>query len=300
MVGSNNMSRFFACLSLVNRLDLFYLLALAPLPIIAYFNVRSHTFGVIVALYGFLLLYLKKHNLSSRPEPNLIQKFLGLIIVVGSFFLHYALVPFIPEVAYYGGGNYATYILGLFLAFFSLPALKAAFTPLFLIVASSSISFVSRWLGTHLSSQIPHFVYFIALILKTLGVNATARYPNIITFHTGTENVDVPIAWECVGVYGTLIFSTILIIIMFEEQAKIKTKTLWSAMGIIGTFIINIIRILMIVLAYRYYGYELAWAIHDFIGGYVLFFAWLVAFFYIFSKREDISRTIRSFRKRLK
>lgn len=294
------MSRFFARLSLRNRLDLFYLLALVPLPIIAYFNIRSGTFGVIVALYGFLLLYLKKPNLASHPEPNLTQRFLGLIILAGSFFLHYALVPFIPEVAYYGGANYAMYILGLFLAFFTLSALKEAFTPLFLIVASSSISFVSRWLGTYLSSQIPHFVYFIALILKTLGVNATASYPNIVTFHTGTEKIDVPIAWECVGAYSTLIFSTILVIIMFEEQAKMKTKILWSITGIIGTFIINIIRILMIVLAYRYYGYELAWAIHDFIGGYILFFAWLAAFFYMFSKREDISRTIRSLRKRLR
>jgi len=294
------MSRFFTLLSLRNRLELFYGLALVPLPIIAYFNIRSGTFGVIIPIYSFLLLYLKKPNLSSRPEPDRIQRFVGLIVMASSFFLHYALVPFIPEVAYYGGANYAAYILGLFLIFFSLSALREAFTPIFLIVASSSISFVSRWLGTHLSSQIPHFVYFLALILRTLGVNAEARYPNIITFHASSGNVNVPIAWECVGAYSTLVFSTILVIIMFEEQAKLKTKVLWSAIGIIGTFIINIIRILMIVLTYRYYGSELARAFHDSLGGYLLFFAWLTVFLYTFSKRKDISRAIQSHWKMLK
>lgn len=294
------MSRSFTLSPLRNRLELFYVLALVPLPIIAYFNIRSGTFGVILALYGFLLLYLKKHNLSSRPRPNLIQRFLGLVVMAGSFFLHYALVPLIPEAAYYGGANYATYLLGLFLTFFRLSTLKEAFTPIFLIVASSSISFVSRWLGTHFSSHLPHFVYFITLILRTFGVNVTSRYPNTITFHTGTENINVPIAWECVGAYSALVFSTILVVIMFEEQARRKTKISWSAMGIIGTFIINIIRILMIVLAYRYYGYELAWTIHNFIGGYVLFFAWLAVFFYAFSKRKDISRIIYSLWKRLR
>ncbi len=279
--------------SLKNRVNIFYTLALVPLPIIAYFNVRSGTLDVIITLYGFVLLYLKKPNLSSHSEANRIQRYLGFIVIVSSFFLYYALMPFIPEVAYYGSANYTAYILGLFLTFFNLASLKEAFSPLFLIVASSSISFMSTWLGTHFSSQIPHFVYLIELILRTLGQNVTAQYPNIISFHTMSGNINVPIAWECVGAYSTLVFSIILVVLMSEEQAKIKTKILWSMMGIIGTFIMNIIRIIMILLAYRYYGSELAWTIHNYIGGYVLFFAWLVAFLYIFSKRHVISRIVR-------
>ena len=285
--------------SLRSRLQIFYLLALVPLPIIAYFNVRSGTLGVFIALYGFVLLYLKKPNLSSHSDANSIQRYLGFIVIASSFFLYYALVPFIPEVAYYGSANYTTYIIGLLLTFFNLPALKEAFSPLFLIVASSSISFMSTWLGTHFSSYIPHFVHLIELILKTLGENVTAQYPNTITFHTMSGNISVPIAWECVGAYSTLVFSVILVILMSEEQAEIKTKMLWSIIGIIGTFIVNIIRIIMILLAYRYYGYELAWTIHNYIGGYVLFFAWLVAFLYIFSKRQVMSRTARSLWKKL-
>ena len=287
MLGSLTLS------SLRNRLEIFYLLALVPLPIIAYFNVRSGTLGVIIALFGFILLYLKKPNLSSHPEANSVQRYLGFVVIASSFFLYYALVPFIPALAYYGSANYTTYIFGLLLTFFNVSALKEAFSPLFLIFASSSISFMSTWLGTYFSSYIPHFVHLIELIFKTLGENVTAQ-SNVITFNTSSGNRSIAIVWECVGAYSTLVFSTILVILMSEEQAKVKTKISWSIIGLIGTFIVNIIRITMILLAFRYYGFELAWTIHNYIGGYVLFFTWLVIFLYIFSKRQFISNIVRS------
>jgi len=287
------MLRSFTFSSLKNRLTIFYILALVPLPIIAYFNVKSGTLDVIIALYGFVLLHLKKPNLSSYPNANFIQRYLGFAVIAISFFLYYALVPFIPDVAYYGSANYTAYIIGLCLTFFSLLALKEAFTPLFLIVASSSISFMSTWLETYFSSYIPYYVDLIALIFRTFGVNVAVQYPNIIAFQTQSGNISVPIAWECVGAYSTLVFSVILIVLMFEEQAETKTKILWSMIGIIGTSIVNIIRIIMILLAYRYYGYELAWTIHNYIGGYVLFFAWLVLFLYMFSKRHAMSKIVR-------
>jgi len=294
------MLRFLKLSSLRNRLQIFYILALVPLPIIAYFNIKSGTFDVIIVLYGLILLYLKKPYLSSHSEPKTIQRNMGFIVIASSFFLYYALVPYIPDVAYYGSANYTTYIVGLLLTFFNLPALKEAFSPLFLIVASSSISFMSTWLATYFSSYIPYYVRFLELIFRTLGVNVTARYPNIISFHTISGNIDVPVAWECVGAYSALIFSVILLVLMSEEQAEIKTKISWSVVGIVGTFIVNIIRILLILLAYRDYGYELAWTIHNYIGGYVLFFAWLLFFFYMFSKRQVISGTARSLWKKLR
>jgi len=152
---------------------------------------------------------------------------------------------------------------------------------------------MSTWLETYFSSYIPYYVDLIALIFRTFGVNVAVQYPNIIAFQTQSGNISVPIAWECVGAYSTLVFSVILIVLMFEEQAETKTKILWSMIGIIGTSIVNIIRIIMILLAYRYYGYELAWTIHNYIGGYVLFFAWLVLFLYMFSKRHAMSKIVR-------
>jgi len=293
------MPRYFSDSSSGDRLKIFYIMALVPLPIIAYFNFRSGTFDIILILYGLILLYLKKPSLSPYSEANRIQRYIGFIVIAGSFFLYYALVSFIPDVAYYGAANYTAYIIGLFIAFFNLSALKEAFSPLFLIVASSSISFMSRWLATYFSSYIPFYVRLIELVFNTLGVNVTAEYPDVITFSTASRNISILIVWECVGAYSTLVFSVILVVLMSEEQARIKTKIFWSMIGIVGTFIVNIIRILMILLGYRYYGYEMAWTIHNYIGGYVLFFAWLMIFFYLFSKRQAMLRIGFALKKKL-
>jgi exosortase/archaeosortase family protein len=286
------MSKFFALSFLINEIQTFYILAFLPLLIITYLNIKSGTLEVIMAFYGFILLYFKRNDLASLLNVNLAQRSLSLTIIVASFFLYYALIPFIPQIAYYGLANYTVYLIGLLLFFFSLSALKIAFSPLFLILASSSISFMSTWLRTYFSSYVPNFVQMIALIMKTLGQNVTVHPPNLIIFHTLSGNIKVPVAWECIGAYSTLVFSVILVILMAEEKPKTKTRIIWSFIGITGTFIVNVIRIILILLAYRHYGYKLAWTIHNYIGSYVLFMAWLIFFLYLFSKRNVLQQKI--------
>jgi exosortase/archaeosortase family protein len=286
------MQKFFKFPPIKDKLQIFYMLAFLPLLIIGYFNFKSGALEVIVALYGFILLYTKKHDLAAHLGTNRLQRSLSPIIIIASFSLYYALAPFIPQVAYYGSASYVTYMIGLLLAFFHLSALKLAFSPLFLIIAASSISFMSTWLRNFFSSYVPNFVQMIALIMKAIGENVRVSAPIILTFQTPEGNINVPIAWECVGAYSTLIFSVILLILMAEERSETKTKIVWCLIGIAGTFIVNIIRIILILLAYKYYGYRLAWTIHNYIGGYVLFMAWLIFFLYLFSKRKVLPQKI--------
>lgn len=269
-----------------NRLNVFYVLAFAPLLLMMYYYIKW-PFPVVIPLYGFLLLLIKKHKLSLCHEAGSIQKAFGLLFVLGSFFVYYALVSFFPYMAFYGPANYVIYILGLFLTFFNIHALREAFTPIFLIVATTSSSFVSNWLEPYLTPYIPHYVSLIAAILRTLGIWVTTR-GQFITLHTVKGTLPMVFVWACVGATSMLIFSIILVVTLFEESASLKTKLVWGFIGVIGTFIMNVVRLTIIFLADYFYGFEVGGKIH-YVIGYILFIAWLAIFFYIFSKRQVIS-----------
>lgn len=280
-----------------NRLNTFYVLAFAPLLLIMYYHVEW-PFPAVIPIYGFLLLLIKKNNLSLCNEPGSIQKAFGLIVMLGSFFVYYALVPFFPFMAFYGPANYVVYIFGLFLAFFYIHALREAFTPIFLIVAATSSSFISEWLKPYFTPFIPHYASLIATLLRTVGIEVTTYGPRIVLY-TLKGPLYLLFVWECVGVASILIFSIILVITLFEDSASLKTKLVWAFVGIIGTFILNIVRVTIIFLTDYFYGFEVGGQVHYAIG-YALFIAWLTIFFYIFSKRQNISQKFQSIWQKLR
>jgi len=279
-----------------NKLNAFYVLAFIPLLLIVYYHVKW-PFSMVIPMYGFILLLIKKQNLSLRHEAGNIQKAFGLLVVLGSFFVYYALVPFSPSMGFYGSANYAVYIFGLFLMFYDISALREAFTPIFLIVAATSSSFISNWLELYLTPYIPHFVSFIAAILRTLGIEVTT-HSQIIVLHTVEGPLPMVFVWACVGVASMLIFSMILVITLFEESANLRTKLVWAFIGLIGMFILNIFRVTIIFLADYFYGFEVGGKVHYTLG-YALFITWLAIFFYTFSKRQVISGKIQSIKQKL-
>ena len=282
-----------------NRPKSFYLLALVPLPLIFYFYAQS-PFGLMVPLYVFSLLVLKKHKLFSQPGPSVIQKLFGLIVVLASFFTYYIVSPFFPKAVFYGFGNYFLYTIGLFLIFFQIRALKEAFSPLFLIVAFVASTFVSDFAESLFSPFIPQLTSSIASILSTLGIAATysPSSPNTIVLNTMKGSLQLAIAWACVGFTGMYIFSIILVLIMSEDPSSPKTKVIWSIIGVLGVFFIGVIRLVTIFVGFYFYGYEYGQTIHSFIG-YILFITWTVIFLYSFSKRNTIFQKIRTFYRKI-
>lgn len=296
--GKLIMSKFFKDLfSLNNRDKIFYILAFAPLILIVYYQ-PGWPFAVISPIYGFILLALKKDNLFSCSKANNIQKIIGITIILGSFFVYYPSRSLFPRATFYNVASYATFILGLFLTFFEISALKQAFSSLFLIVAATLNSFLFAWLEPLLDPYINHFASLMSIILKTLGMNVTTQYPNIVTLHTANGPIPAILTWGCVA-GSSIVFSIILIVFLLEETAQPRTKLLWAAIGILGTFIINIIRVTIIFLSWQFYGFEVGEKVHWYLG-YALFITWLALFFYMFAKREAILRQIRSTPHRLK
>jgi exosortase/archaeosortase family protein len=272
---------------------MFYILALAPFVLLAYFYF-NWPFSLVIPLYSFILLIIKKDKLFSQKEPSPVQRPLGLLTMVASFFVHYLVAPMFPTAAFFGGANYAVYIIGLFLLFFDVHVLKEAFSPLFLIVGTISISVVSNMVEPFFTPYLPSVTSFFVGVMRTIGMRVTTiASSNLLVLHTlqGGE-LTVEFVWGCVGFDSLFIFSILLIVILAEEPASLETKTLWSLIGIVGTIILNIIRVVMIFLTDYFYGYEVGGWVH-YVIGYVLFIAWITIFVYTFSKRQIISQRLK-------
>ena len=282
-----------AFFSTEKRSNSFYLLAFVPILLLSY-SYAEFPLGLMIPLYGFILLLLKKHKLFPRPEPPVVQKLFGLVVVFASFFVYFIVSPFFPEAGFYGFANYFVYIIGLFLVFFEIHALKEAFSPLFLIGAFVSSSVISNWAGSLFKPYIPHFTLFVVNILKATGMAVTQSMsnPNMIVLHTSKGLVSLVFVWACVGFISTYIFSIILVVILSEEPSNIKTKIIWSIIGVLGIFALNILRIVTLFAGYYFYGYEYGQIVHSYIG-YILFILWSLIFLYLFSKRNTISLKIR-------
>ena len=268
-----------------NKLNSFYVLAFLPLLLVAYFYAQW-PFGLVIPIYGFMILVLKKQKLSLCKEASLIQKLIGLLVTASSFLLYYVLSPFFPDAAFYGAANYCVYLLGLFLIFFRFNALKEAFSPLFLIAAAISINFVSSSIEPLFNPYIPYFASFIADTLKTIGIGVriSPRSPTIMVLQTLKGPLTLQFVWGCVGFASMFIFSIIIIIVLAESPGNFKTKALWYVLGIVGTFFLNILRVVLIFVTDYFYGYEVGAFFHYFIG-YILFITWTSVFLYIFQKK---------------
>ena len=268
---------------LKDRVNVFFFLAFVPLILIAYFSFVR----VVIPMYGFALLLLKRDKLHSFNAPNLVQRSLGVFVLIGSFFTYYVVVLVFPAFADpYGIPNYVIHMLGLFLIFFGFSALREALAPLFLIVAATSSFFLSEVVRHPLSPLlIPFFMRIVETSLGILGLPVAVDYSRrMITLHTWRGSVPTLFVWGCVGFYSTMLFSIILVVILAEEKSPLRTKLAWATMGIIGTNVVNLLRVIAIFLADYAYGAEVGAQVHYFIG-YVLFMAWLTLFFLIMYKK---------------
>lgn len=291
---SNNKTKLSPLLSAVEtKINQFYILAFAPILLVFFYS----PFSAVIPFYGFLLFFLKHPKLSEPKKVSSVQKILGAIVLAGSFFVYYVVVVVYPETAFYGPANYAAYLLGLFLIFFGYSALREAFAPLFLIVAATSSTFISAWLKPIISPFSNDIAHIIVNILRTLRVNTSLQYagdtPVIILTSISGRLVAGAFTYECIGVYSALVFSIILVVILFEDPSRLKVRIAFSVAGLGSIFALNILRVTIIFLTDYFYGAEAGGTIH-YILGYALFSTWLACFFYIYFKRQTILTKITS------
>ncbi len=202
---------------LKNSLDLFYILAFIPIFPIGYFGyvARRDLFAALIPLYGFLILLIKKDKISGFSNSDKIIQFVGLILVLASLFLYYPIALFYPQAQFYGVTNYTVYLVGLFLAFFEVSALKQSFTTLFLIVAATASFTVGKWMEFLLYPFIPYFVQIMAFVLMVLRIPADLVSPTAFVLHTQSgRTLYLNVAPGCIGIYSFLTFAVIIVATM--------------------------------------------------------------------------------------
>lgn len=274
-----------------NRPKIFYLAAFAPLMLVMY-SYAAWPFDIAIPLYGFILLVIKKPKLFAQEQANKSQRLFGLLIMFASFLLYFPIAPQFPDAAFYGVANYSVYILGLFLLFFNVYALREAFAPLFLIIATTLTSFASVLAEAIFSPFIvPNMASLTVGILRSLGIRTDAFFTSapIITIHTPRGLVSASFIWGCVGFASAMIFSIMLVILLSEESCSLRTKILWSTVGLTGVFFLNIARVVLIFVTDYFYGYEAGAQIH-YVVGYAIFITWISVFLYAFYRRQAKKR----------
>jgi len=281
----------FSLASLRDKATVFSLLAFVPLPILVYFNV----WGVIIPIFGFMLLHLRKGDLPFNRKTHIVQRLFGLVVMIGSFFLYFLWVPyFFSYMVFYNVTNYVAYVFGLCVGFFGLQSLRQVFTPLFVMVAASLNPFISRWMEMHTASYVVPAVTGITLAsLNFLRIPAIRSGPNVITLQFSNGQLLVPIIWNCVGVNMILVFTIALVVMLFEDSSSTRTRLVWSVFGVIGTIVINLIRITLIFVTDYLYGAEAGGFVHFSIG-YIFLFVWLGLFLSLFSKGAAIATKLRA------
>ena len=280
---------------LKNKPNLFLILAFLPLiPLQLYrYLLFNDPLGILVPLYGFVILLMKKDKLSENLTGiNRIQRILGAIIAACSFLAYYAIAPIYPSAGFYGVTNYTVYLFGLLLVFFRTPALKQAFSALFLIVASALAGLFLPWIETQITPTVPYYVSIFSAVLRLLAIPHSQRSPTVILLNRPVEPLLVGFEAGCIGIYSVIIFSIIIIVTMAETPTSRRNKLLWSAMGFASVFVLNIVRLIIVVLSMYYYGWDFGQSVHQVIG-YILFLSWLAIYLLIFAKRQTILSRIR-------
>lgn len=287
---------------LKNRINIFYLFALAPLVLLFYsgFVKRGDVATWIIPFYGFLLLYIKRDKMTGFAQSSLTFRVIGSVMILISFFVYYAVVRFYSPAQFYGEANYLIHIVGLFLVFFEPRALKEAFTALFLIVGATAIPFFGQSLETHLWPAIPFFVQVVGLILKVLGIPATQIGTNAFALDLPSSSISLSIIPACISIYSVSTFSILIAVTLIEDPSSdLRAKLLWAIGGVVGTFLVNLIRVSSIFVVIYFFGYANWPAIHSPIG-YVLFLTWVGCFFVMFSRRQSIKNAFQSVLSKLK
>ena len=292
-----------------NKLNLFYLLALAPLPLIQYsgYVKRGDLVTWIIPFYAFLILFIKKDKLSAfanqhtHKQTTPVLRIIGLVLILTSFFAYYGVVQFHPPAQFYGAVNYTLHIIGLFLIFFEAHALREAFTPVFLIVGATALPYLGKEMEALLEPAIPFFTQSVVFILRMLGLQASIGGPTRIVIESPNSPTPIGLGLipACIGIYSFATFSIVIIITLIEDRSDLRTKLFWSIGGIIGTFFVNIIRVALIFVVIYFFGYEGWTAIHAPIG-YILFLVWLALFFIAFSNRQAIKSGVQALSQKIR
>lgn len=121
-------------------------------------------------------------------------------------------------------------------------------------------------------------VPIVTSILRVVGVNVEG-YSNILRIQGDRGLFVLQIFWPSAGVHSMIIYSIVVLVLMFKLEAPRRRKIVYALVGAGGTAFVNILRIAMIGLYANWYAnsFQDLETFHDVIGE-ILFLIWIVVF----------------------
>lgn len=261
------------------------------------FLLLGGTFGALAILPSFFLylpllilglvmfwLKITMGNLTNLNDVPNRDKHLGIIIVfVGVVLGWFSSIPcaiFLMLI-----------FLGITTSLFSLSSFKRFFLSAFILTIFG--------LNQHFYFEFQQILLPISIATSDFLVHLTVAFfsflnvtiyatpsPNsyLITLHNINQKpISMLFSPPCSGIEGIILYTIVCLLVLPDIFAKRTTKITYGTIGLAGTIVTNIIRILIIVTAGFFFGIDGLILAHK--GGYSLFLAWSMIFWYIIFKR---------------
>lgn len=120
----------------------------------------------------------------------------------------------------------------------------------------------------------------MASVLNTLGVASTASGEVVSMSTPHGPPILLDVGGPCTGVQGIIAFGMLSTMTLLDVKPS-KTRLIpIFVIGFVGAFLINIVRLILMFLTYEFVNLDVAITLHVYVG-YIVFIAWVVAFWAI-------------------
>ena len=135
-------------------------------------------------------------------------------------------------------------------------------------------------LSPNLAALQSWLAWVMASILNALGISSTVAGEYVSMSTRGGSPIVLDVGGPCTGVQGIIAFGMLSTLTLLDFKPRMSRLIPIFAIGFIGAFLINIVRLLAMFLTYELTSVEVATTLHIYLG-YLVFIAWVVAFWAI-------------------
>jgi len=166
--------------------------------------------------------------------------------------------------------------VGTIVAFYGYQSLKVFWVP-----ATYGVVLL---LGYQVVNLVPNLVALqdwlarlMATVLNALGISSTVSGEIVSMSTSGGTPILLDVGGPCTGVQGIIAFGMLSSMALLDLKPPKSRLVPIFALGFVGAFLINIVRLLLMFLTYEFTSLDVAVTLHIYVG-YVVFIAWVVAF----------------------
>jgi len=284
-----------------NRLKLFYASLLLS-SFLSLYSTQGFFNLFFYALLAMVIVRMDEEKYDSLHLPRTEEIIVGLLVCASSFIFDFA------TRGIFGGGygqtDYTILVIGIILLFFGYRNIKKIYLPILLVGGLSfSLKALQLVYDNHFEAVAEWFVAAITGIAGPGGLGypvyggaiatGTTLAPGSITtanlaIDPGTftvfgvnEVASLHVAWGCTGLRSLVMFSFILVALIYPLNTTPRKKMLGIAIGILGAFIINILRMVMLAMIMYYKDLKTTLDVHLHLGDF-LFIVWMAAYWWLF------------------